>query len=597
MKMRQVLHRLLNDKKTLLVALSVILVLVGVGSWYLVDSGVRKVLDYRSPYTFLIEPGFRSQPLAERLIIVLIDGLQPRDFEAMLSVRDVAHRGVAISLEGSSGLGLLPASTVLFTGAPPEISGVAANWTEDEVMIDSLWSSARRARLGTAIIGDGRWKPLFGHLVVKAAYRRPDGKVPTSDINDAILRDAISEIREGSSQLVLVSFIPQEDSPGFRTGSGRQRALRHETLANIDERLHSILEEVDLSSSAVFFVSSGSYVTGNSLLRLFEKSGDALLVAAGAGIVTPEDPGEAIQWIRGRLVDIAPTCTSLLGISMPTHSQGEVMYSLLDLPEHVMSELAISQASARSAFAHNYMNTLQRPVIEHRSLFDAFLLHNDGDYKNAAITAINIDDEIISAMANARSALIYASSLPLLAAVGIVGILLIVVTTILLERKTGDLAPAVIGVFFYFTIYFGLMLIRGTLMSSGAISSLSEFARSYQGRIMDSAGCMILTAVVIAWIVSERKDHYERGQGFIDGLISFCFVALALLVQVAVFIAGEGTGYALHLPGIDKAFKCFLCLIQLKVAGGPSPILSGLAEGVFLLLSKARSSGSDSESL
>ena len=163
MNMRQVFHSLLYENKTLLVALSVILVLVGVGSWYLVDSGVRKVLDYRSPYTFLIEPGFRSQPLAERLIIVLIDGLQPRDFEAMLSVRDVAHRGVAISLEGSSGLGLLPASTVLFTGAPPEISGVAANWTEDEVMIDSLWSSARRARLGTAIIGDGRWKPLFGH--------------------------------------------------------------------------------------------------------------------------------------------------------------------------------------------------------------------------------------------------------------------------------------------------------------------------------------------------------------------------------------------------------------------------------------------------
>lgn len=590
--MRLKLDSLLTDKKTLVATLSIVLVLLGFGSWCLLDSSVRSVLLYESPYTFQVEPGLRSQPLAQRLILVIVDGLQPQDFEAMLTVKDIAGRGVAVSLRGSRGLAHIPASTVLMTGALPEISGVITNWFSDRVMVDSLWSSAHRAGLNTVIMGDAKWKPLFGHSVTQGAYRGPDDKVSNADINNAILKDAITEITQGKSQLVLVSFLPERDFAYSSTGSIQQRITWEEAASSIDMRLRDISEAVDLSSSTVVFVSGSSYLTQNTLFGFSKNTGDALSVAAGAGIMTPENPPETIQWISGRLVDIAPTCASLLGISMPTHSQGEVIYGVLDLPDHTLSETTIRQTAARARFALEYMNTLRRQAIEDWSLFDAFLLHNDGDYRSASLTALSIDEEIISVMTKTRSGLVSASRLISIPMLAVIAVLLIFITTMLLQGDIKDVAAAVIGVFCYFTAYYGLMFIKGTLLSSSAILSLSEFTGFYHSRIADSIACATLTAVIIGWVVSGRKDHGKGGQGFFIGLMSFCFVALALVAHIAVFVVTEGSAYAFYLPDIHKGFRCFMYLIQLTVAGILSPVLAGLSEAALILTSKARSSSS-----
>jgi hypothetical protein len=586
------LDSLLTDKKTLAATLSIVLVLLGFGSWCLLYSSVRSVLLYKSPYTFQVEPGLRSQPLAQRLVLVIVDGLQSQDFEAMLTVKDIAGRGVAVSLRGSRGLAHIPASTVLMTGALPEISGVITNWFSDRVMIDSLWSSAHRAGLNTVIIGDNKWKPLFGHSVTQGAYRGPDDKVSNTETNNAILKDAITEITQGKSQLILVSFLPERDFTYSSTGSVQQRITREETAASIDMRLRDISEAVDLSSGTVVFVSGSSYLTHDTLFGFSKNTGDALLVAAGAGIMTPENPPETIQWISGRLVDIAPTCASLLGISMPTHSQGEVMYGVLDLPDHTLSEITIRQTAARARFALEYMNTLSRPAIEDWSLFDAFLLHNDGDYRSASLTALSIDEDIISVMRKARSGLVSASRLISIPILAVIAVLLIFITTMFLQGDIKDVAAAVIGVFCYFTAYYGLMFIKGTLLSSSAILSLSEFTGFYHSRIADSIACATLTAVIIGWVVSGRKDHGKGGQGFFIGLIGFCFVALALFAHIAVFVVTEGSAYAFYLPDIHKGFRCFMYLIQLTVAGILSPVLAGLSEAALILTSKARSSKS-----
>ena len=106
------LDSLSTNKRVLVAILSVILVLFGFGSWCLLDSGVRSVLLYRSPYTFQIQPGPGSQPVTQRLVLVIVDGLQSRDFEAMLAVKDVAGRGVAVALRGSRGLAPIPLSLI-----------------------------------------------------------------------------------------------------------------------------------------------------------------------------------------------------------------------------------------------------------------------------------------------------------------------------------------------------------------------------------------------------------------------------------------------------------------------------------------------------
>lgn len=580
------LDNILTDKKTLVATLSIVLVLLGFGSWCLLGAGVRSVLLYRSPYNFQIQPGPGSQPLAQRLVLVIVDRLEFRDFEAMHSVRDIASRGVAVSLRGSPGLASIPASTVLMTGALPEISGVITNWFNDKVMIDSLWSSASRAGLDTAIVGDNQWKPLFGDSVTQGTYRGTGDKLSNTDINDSILKDAITEITQGKSQLTLVSFLPERSGAHSPAGLAQPDITWEEASAIVDMRLGDLLEAIDLSSSAVIIVFGSSQLTQKTLDGFFENTGDTHLVAAGAGIMTPEGPPESIQWVFGRTVDVAPTCASLLGISMPTHLQGEVMYDVLDLPDHTLSEVAIRQTAARAKFALEYMNTVRTPVNEDWSLFDAFLLHNDGNYRGAYETARSIDRQIISALKKTRSSLVRASRLVSIPILALVSGSLICIMTILLQSDSKRVSVTVMGVFCYFTTYYGLLFLKGTLLSPSAVSQLSALTGFYKGRIVDSLASMTLTAVILGWILSGRKEPAKRGQGFLSGLMTFCFIFLALVAHIAVFAVTEGFAYTFYLPDIQKGFRCFMYLIQLMVVGILSPVLAGLSEGVLILTSK-----------
>ena len=179
-------------------------------------------------------------------------------------------------------------------------------------------------------MGDARWKPLFGNIVTRGVYHERDDNLPNADINDAIVKDAIIEIKQGKSELILVSFLPEEPITHSLAEMRKESVAREEAIARIDTRLRRLLESIDLSSTAIFVASGHSPSTEGTLINFREEIPDIRLVAAGAGIMTPENPRDVIQWTPRRLVDIAPTCACLLGVSVPNHSQGEVIFSALD---------------------------------------------------------------------------------------------------------------------------------------------------------------------------------------------------------------------------------------------------------------------------
>jgi hypothetical protein len=495
----------------------------------------------------------------------------------------MANRGVAVRLQGSRGLAPIPASTVLMTGAPPEISGVITNWHNAGVMIDSLWSSASRGGLNTAIVGDSGWKPLFGDVVTRGIYREADDKLSNTDINDTILKDAIIEIKQGEFQLMLVSFLPERRLLHSLAGSTREDITREEAWANIDMRLGNLLEAVDLSSSAVIVVLGPSHLTGNISADFPKNTGNTCLVAAGAGIVTPKNPPLAIEWAFANPEDIAPTCASLLGISIPTHSQGEVMFGMLDMPHHTRSEVAIRQTAQRAGFFMEYMNVLGRQANEDWSQMDAFLLHNDGDYQGAYETAQNTFEDITFALKKTRSDLVASSRLVSIPILVIVAGLLVCIMGMILPDNLKKVLIAVGGVLCYFTAYYGLLLMRGTPLSSSAVLHRPELTEFYHGRIIDSIVSSAFTAAFIGWLVSGKREDARGGEGFFYGFITFYFIAFALLTQIGVFIVTEGFAYTFYLPDMQKGFRCFMYLIQLIVAGILSPISAGLSEGVFIL--------------
>lgn len=581
-----------TKKKNLIAILSIIMVLLGIGSWRLLDFGVRSVTLYQSPYIVQLQPGPGSQPLAQRLILVIVDGFESESFENMLAVRDMAGRGVAVSFQGNQGLSLVPASTVLMTGALPEVSGVVTNWHNTDVMIDSLWSSASRADLSTIIIGDAKWKPLFGDIVTQGIYHEIDDNRPNSDINDSILKDALKEIKQGKSELILVSFLPEGPGTNTLAEMRTKSTAREQAAASIDTRLSRLMESVDLSSNAVFVTLGHSLLTQGTLADYGKKTLDIRLVAAGAGIVTPDSPPETIHWISRRLVDVAPTCACLLGISMPTHSQGEAIFDALDAPSHTLSEMAIRQTAARARFAPEYLKSLGRQADNDWSCFSIFLPHNDGNYEEAYEAALDLDEEISLTLSKARSAVVASSrlvSIPILIAIAA---LLVCILARLLENNVKDSLIAGVAIFVYFTVYYGLFLLRGIPLSSSAISYPLELARFYHGRILDSVVSLVLMAIIVGWLVYRREKNGEAGQGLVAGLVSPCFTIAALAVQIGMFIVTEGVTYALYLPDMQKGFRCSMYLIQLMVVGILSPIAACLSKGVFLLASQVELSRS-----
>lgn len=308
--------------------------------------------------------------------------------------------------------------------------------------------------------------------------------------------------------------------------------------------------------------------------------------------MTPENPPPVIQWAFANPEDIAPTCASLLGISIPTHSQGEVMFSMLDMPHHTRSEVAIRQNAQRAGFFMEYMNVLGRQANEDWSQMDAFLLHNDGDYQGAYETAQNTLGNIASALKKTRSDLVSSSRLVSIPVFVVAGILLVSIMAMLLLDNLRSVSIAVGGVLCYFTAYYGLLLMRGVPLSSSAVLHRLELTGFYNGRIIDSIISLAFTAAFVGWLVSGRKEATKGREGFLYGFVTFCFIAFALLAHIGIFIVTEGFAYVHYLPDMQKGFRCFMHLIQLMVAGILSPISAGLSEGVFVLTGHVRLSRS-----
>lgn len=578
------------NKRNLTAILGVTLAVLGVSSWCLFDFSVQNVVLYKSPYTSPLQPGLGSQPLVERLIIVLIEGFEPESFERMLTTRDIANRGVAVSLSGGRGLAPVPASVALMTGASPEVSGVVTNWHDAHVMVDSLFSSALRSGLNIAIVGDAKWRPLFGDTVTRSISYDEDDCLANVQANDAILADALIEIKQDESRLVLVSFLPERRLLHSLTGMKRDGITREEAEAGMDTRLNRLLDSIDLSSTAIVVAASHSVLSQGGTTAGFpgNKTQDLRLVAGGAGILRSGDLSEVTEWIPGRLVDVAPTMACLLGIAVPFHSQGEAMFQVLDMPPHVLSERAIRQTAARIGFAGQYLNVQGLQANEDWSLFDAFLLHNDGKYESAYENAVSLDNKITAALEGVRSRLVRSSrpvSIPLL---GLVMGLLVCISARLLQDSLKDAFIAAMGMFGYFTAYYGLLIVRGIPLSSSIILSKSQFAWFYYGRVLDSVASLIIMAIIVGWPVYHRGRLDVSANSLSAGFVSCSFIALTLVVQIGVFLASEGFAYNRYLPDMQECFRYLVYLVQLMVVGVLAPISAGLSQGMFLLASRRR---------
>ncbi|MGE5594222.1 MAG: alkaline phosphatase family protein [Betaproteobacteria bacterium] len=572
--------RWLRGERSAIVLACAIAMVAGAVSWRLATWGLEDVVGYRSPYAFPIDAGQATARMTRRLVLVIVDGLGFGAVDDMPVLKDIGSRGVAFSLQVNQPSFSYPGWTTLLTGAPPEISGVTTNAFSGPVPVDSLFDAARRAGLKAALVASEDWKALFGASVAKATYvATGSGDLAATSKADAeILDAALRELEEGDAEFVVAHF-SSVDAAGH--ASGAASAAYKAASAEVDTMIGKMLASLDLTSDTIVVTSDHGH-TARGGHGGWEKDVITVpLVAAGAGIVTPERPAPEISWAAARHEDVGPTCAALLGTSVPTHSQGRVLFEMLDAPPHAVAERAIRQAEARLAFTRRYLEALgeKAPVIEPVS--GAALLHNDGKYGEATELALDIDAAAVQAMSSGRQRFLARQRFASVPA----GVVVIAGfawgLAALAGRGARNMRIPVIGAAVYFGAFYAIVLARGITLSMSVFNSESEVMPFFTWRMADSVVCALSASAVSGWLAWQaRKRPVEA---LTTGLMCAYLVVFVLVLQVAVFVVIDGARFTRHLPDFRVAFKYYVDLLQTTVVGVSSPVLAGISICVWWL--------------
>jgi len=152
-------------KILLLVLVLLILAVIGYQAQNLAMMGWDSVVEYQTPYLTDLPRGNAAEPLARRVVLVLVDGLRLDASRNMPRLNELRQRGADLSVRVGQPSLSYPSWTVIASGTWQEISGVTTNWYEGEVRVDTIFKAARDAGMPAVVVGGGGWKKLYGsHL-------------------------------------------------------------------------------------------------------------------------------------------------------------------------------------------------------------------------------------------------------------------------------------------------------------------------------------------------------------------------------------------------------------------------------------------------
>jgi hypothetical protein len=318
--------------------------------------------EFASPYSEPLPAGPAGQPLAEQVVIVVIDGLRLDASRQMPALNRLRAQGADRVLSAGQPALSMPGWTAIGTGAWPEQSGITSNFTAKTVVLDTLFTAAQREGLTTALVGGQAWHQLYGRAVdIRQAFAQSDLYPGTEQAavlsgDRAVTALALDALR-AEPNLVIIHLLGPDTVAHYRGAVGAAYA---ESVANADEQLAAILAALDLQRAALLVTADHGHLDQGGhggrepvVLRV-------PLVAAGRGI----RPG---QYPDAEQIDIAPTVAVLLGSAIPAHNQGSILLDQIDAPEAVQATRAVDlarQLAARHAALLRAIGDPREPELE-----------------------------------------------------------------------------------------------------------------------------------------------------------------------------------------------------------------------------------------
>lgn len=508
------------------------------GAQQVLTAGWNRLAAYAPAYLRSARPETGPAPLADHLVLIAVDGLEPSDVTLLPSLDWIRRQGASFRLTVPTPATAHSAAATLLTGAPPELHGYLSPALNRTTEVDSLIQAAARVEHSFAGVGSGTLSGLAG----------TDWQTPATTDELVAAAQALVSSTGPDLAIIEVQFPTTRQEPADETSDASAAEPPAETdthqdaLGRLDSMLVQILEPLDLKTSAVMVVGLPSD-EGSNLLHADEVP----LVMAGAGI-------RRDTWGTGSLTDAAPTAAALLGIPTPVISQGEPLLSALTAEGRPADVIVQQYLSSRRTFTTSALQTLgdteELPALP------------ESQAEAAAYT-----DLLSQRLKDAQMAF-WKQTAPLhLPYLGVLLILLILYLVVALTRRFGG--PLFFSMVTYFATFHVLLLTGGGYL--GTVAKLPDVTRTtlmVQG--LKVALAMGMACLVNGFLLSRQR--IRRNMAGVAALHTALAAAAVVTVPLIVLLAITGWDFPAGLPGPGLVAWFLVGAFQVVVIGYLSPL-------------------------
>jgi len=549
-------------KILLLVLVLLILAAIGYQAQNLAMMGWNSVVEYQTPYLTDLPRGNAAEPLARRVILVLVDGLRLDASRNMPRLNELRQRGADLSVRVGQPSLSYPSWTVIVSGVWQEVSGVTTNWYEGEVRVDTIFKAARDAGMPAVVVGGGGWKKLYGsHLTefVKVPGPEDENAPPEAwaQMDSDSYRLSTQALDNYPEGLILVYFGGTDELAHLYGGVSSQYL---DEVQRVDGYIGLLAERLDPEKDVLIVTADHGHVDIGGHGGWEQSVLHVPLVMVGKairhGVYT-----ERLQ------ADIAPTIAALLGIPIPVHAQGRPLVEMLEASAEAKGRIGLNAGLQLVGFYDAYAQTLGvRPFAG-----DVLTRYRERLARGEEGAVSGMWEEITARAQAARAKRFWRERLlrlPIALGIALVPLLYL----LLFRRRLRQLLIPLGFALLYFVFYNALFFGRGYTWSLSAFNSEAQIKAFFNERLLDAALSFVVAGLLLA-LVSWKRPLLQT----LERMVTFAFfVGYLLLLQVDLFYWLYNIRFSWALPDLKLGFKYYMDLLQMVPTGLLGVILAPL---------------------
>lgn len=549
-------------KILLLVLVLLILAAIGYQAQNLAMIGWDSVVEYQTPYLTDLPRGNAAEPLARRVILVLVDGLRLDASRNMPRLNELRQRGADLSVRVGQPSLSYPSWTVIVSGVWQEVSGVTTNWYEGEVRVDTIFKAARDAGMPAVVVGEGGWKKLYGsHLTefVKVPGPEDENAPPEAwaQMDSDSYRLSTQALDNYPEGLILVYFGGTDELAHLYGGVSSQYL---DEVQRVDGYIGLLAERLDPEKDVLIVTADHGHVDIGGHGGWEQSVLHVPLVMVGKairhGVYT-----ERLQ------ADIAPTIAALLGIPIPVHAQGRPLVEMLEASAEAKGRIGLNAGLQLVGFYDAYAQTLGvRPFAG-----DVLTRYRERLARGEEGAVSGMWEEITARAQAARAKRFWRERLlrlPIALGIALVPLLYL----LLFRRRLRQLLIPLGFALLYFVFYNALFFGRGYTWSLSAFNSEAQIKAFFNERLLDAALSFVVAGLLLA-LISWKRPLLQT----LERMVTFAFfVGYLLLLQVDLFYWLYNIRFSWALPDLKLGFKYYMDLLQMVPTGLLGVILAPL---------------------